>query len=298
MKHNKIFSLLAAGMALLGMTSCSDDNDSNPVLNTAPTTFVLNTPTMSEQYIELTEDNTVSLSWSQPDYGFAALATYYIQVGVVGNGGNITWSDNLLETTYTKCRADVPGEEIAMAINDADGFKAEEDYQDMGVRPIAVRVISAILDGENNDIPITKITSNTVTFKQVQAYKAIKAPKKIWIIGACGGWTEPAEGSRDALVDWIVNETGVGTGIYQGTYDIPAGNFQLRFYSALTGWDGGASIGSQEADSSKEITMDGGVYDGDITAPGKGSWQISDWAGGQVRITVNMNTNKVKFEKL
>ena len=298
MKHNKIFSLLAAGIALLGMTSCSDDNDSNPVLNTAPTSFVLNTPTMSEQYIELSEDNTVTLSWSQPDYTFAALATYYIQVGVVGNGDAITWCDDLLETTYTTCKADVSGEEIAMAINAADGFKADEDYRDMGVRAIAMRVHSAILDGENNDIPITKIVSNTVIFKKMQSFKAIKAPKKMWIIGACGGWTEPSEGSREALVDWVINETGVGTGIYQGTYEIPAGNFQFRIYSALTGWDGGASIGSQEADANKDITLTGGVYDGDATIPGKGNWQVAGWEGGTVRITLNMNTKKVKFEQL
>ncbi len=298
MKHNKIFSLLAAGIALLGMTSCSDDNDSNPVLNTAPTSFVLNTPTMSEQYIELSKDNTVTLSWTQPDYTFAALATYSIQVGVVGNDGNIQWCNDKLESTYTTCYANVPGEEIAMAINAADGFQEEEDYQNLGVRSIAMRVHSAILDGENNDIPITQIASNTVIFKRMQSFKAIKAPKKMWIIGACGGWTEPSEGSRDALTDWLIVETGVGTGIYQGTYDIPAGNFQLRFYSALTGWDGGASIGSQEADANKDITLEGGVYDGDITVPGKGNWHYSAWEGGQLRITVNLNTKKVKFEKL
>ena len=120
----------------------------------------------------------------------------------------------------------------------------------------------------------------------------------MWIIGACGGWTEPSEGSREALVDWVINETGVGTGIYQGTYEIPAGKFQLRFYSALTGWDGGASIGSQEADANKDITLTGGVYDGDATIPGKGNWQVSGWEGGTVRITLNLNTKKVKFEQL
>jgi len=297
MKFKKIFSLLVAGLALLGVVSCSDDHDSNPVLNTAPTKFVLNTPTMSEQYIELSKENTVTLSWSQPDYSFAALATYTIQVGVVGSGGNITWSDELLETTYTICRADVNGEEIAMAINNADGFKQETDYKDMGVRQIAMRVHAAILDGENNDVPITKIVSNTVIFKQMKSFKSIKAPKMMWIIGACGGWTEPSEGNRDALQSWILMETGVGTGIYQGTFDIPAGQFQLRLYTALTGWDGGASIGSQVEDAGVEISMGSGSYDGDIVAPGKGNWVVSGWEGGKVKMTINMNTLKVKFEK-
>lgn len=297
MKFKKIFSLLAAGLAFFGMTSCSDDNDSNPVINTAPTTFVLNTPTMSEQYIELSESNTVSLSWSQPDYGFAALATYFIQAGVVQPSGDITWSNDLLEGTYTTCYAEVSGKELAQAINDADGFKSEEDYKDMGVRQIAVRVMASILDGENAVIPITKIYSNTVIFKMMQSYKAIKAPKKMYIIGQCSGWKEPADANKEDLAEWIIMETGVGTGIYQGTYDIPAGTFQLRFYTALSGWDGGASIGSQEADANVAITMSNGVYEGTITAPGKGNWQISDWEGGLVKITVNMEKLSVKFEK-
>lgn len=64
----------------------------------------------------------------------------------------------------------------------------------------------------------------------------------------------------------------------------------------MTGWDGGASIGSQVDDASIEIALTDNVYSGDVTVPGKGNWQISDWAGGYVTITVNLNTNKVKFE--
>ncbi len=299
MKYKKIISLLASALAFFGMTSCSDDNDSNPVLDESakPTTFVLNTPTMAEQYIELSADNTVTLTWSQPNYGFAALATYAVQVGVVQADGSTTWCDDLLETTYTTCRADVNGEEIAMAINNADGFKSEEDYKDMGVRQIAMRVKAAILDGENVAIPVTEITSNAVVFKMMKAYKAIKAPKKMYIIGQCSGWSEPAEANREGLATWTIVETGVGTGIYQGTFDIPAGTFQFRFYSALTGWDGGASVGSQEADANVDIAMSDNVYEGDITVPGKGNWQIADWAGGTVEITIDLNKNKVKFEK-
>ena len=297
MKHKKILSLLAAGLAFFGMTSCSDDNDSNPVLDTAPTTFVLNTPTMTDQYVELSADNTVTLSWSQPDYGFAALATYFVQVGVQQADGSVTWCDDYLETTYTQCIADLNGKEIAQAINQADGFKSEEDYKDMGVRTIAFRVLSAILDGEGKPIDITKILSNTVLMKKMQSYKAIRAPKKMYLIGACGGWTEPSEANREALTSWVINETGVGTGIYQATFDIPAGQFQFRFYTALTGWDGGASIGSQEDDTEIAITMTDDDYEGDVTVPGKGSWKIADWAGGSVQITVDMNKNKVKFEK-
>ena len=46
--------------------------------------------------------------------------------------------------------------------------------------------------------------------------------------------------------------------------------------------------------------MTKGIYDGTIIK-GKGSYQISDWPGGKVKITVNMSNESkmtVKFEKV
>lgn len=304
MKFKNMFTVLAATIALLGITSCSDDNKSNPVLNDGvkPTTFVLNTPSMSEMYIELSPENTVTLSWSQPNYGFAALATYSIQVGVVkGEDDNITWCESLLQTKFTTCRADVNGEEIAMAINEANGFKSEDEYRDLGVQRIAMRVHSAILDGEGNDIEVTKIVSNTVIFAMMKSFKAIRAPKKLWLIGQCSGWKEPTKGNADALAEWVLDETEIGTNIYTGEFEIPAGEFALRFYTDLTGWDGGASIGGvatsgDNQDVSYEADFDGSVWEGAVTVPSKDNWRVKDWPGGTAAITVDLNKKTVRFE--
>ena len=302
MKYKKIFSVLALGLACLGITSCADDNDSNPVLNTAPTTFVVNEPTMGEQHIQLTPDNTVSLSWSQPDYGFAAYATYSVEVGIVKDG-TIKWAKDKLATTFNTCTATIPGEEIAEAMNDVEGFKSEDEYTDKGFREVAFRIHSAILDGEGNDIEVTKIASNVVTFKHMNAYKAVAAPRKMFVVGACSGWTTPDALNADAYKDWVIMETGVKTNIYQGTFDINAGEFQLRFYSALTGWDAGASIGAIEDDVTTAIELENGVFDGSVAYPtagmekgSKGSWQVTDWAGGKVRMTLDLNKATIKFE--
>ena len=288
------------GLAVLGITSCSDDHDSNPVVDTKPTKFVLNTPTMSEQHIQLSEENTVTLSWSAPDYNFLALPTYFIQVGVKQADGTVAWdTDNgkpyYLETTYNVVKADIPGEEIAMAINNALGVKSAEEYTDKGYIEVAFRIHAAILDSEGKDIPVSCIESNVVTFKHMASYNAVRAPKKMYIIGALDGWLEPSPANKDNLT--YIMETGVGTGIYKGTISIAAGSFQFRFYSDLTGWDGGASIGSQEADSPVELKFDESISNSSVAQPGKGSWQVSDWAGGDVEITLDMNNKNVKFEK-
>lgn len=296
---SKILSLLAFGLAVLGMASCSDDNDSNPVIDTKPTKFVLNTPTMSEQHVQLSAGNTVTLAWSAPDYNFLALPTYYVQVGVKQADGTIVWDEvdgkpYYLETTYNSVKADVPGEEIAMAINSALGFKSEDEYIDKGYLEVAFRIHAAILDGEGQEIPVSTIESNAVTFLHMASYKAVRAPKTMYVIGAIDGWKEPTQDNKPNISS--IMETGVGTGIYKGVLSIGAGNFQFRFYSALTGWDGGASIGSAAGDETVNIALKDNIYEGPAVVSGKGNWQIPDWEGGDVEVTLDLNKNTVKFE--
>ena len=58
-------------MALVAtlFTACDSDRDDNPVVgpSNTPTEFKLNEPAMSEQYIQLSKDNKVNLTWS-PEY--------------------------------------------------------------------------------------------------------------------------------------------------------------------------------------------------------------------------------------
>ena len=296
---SKILSLLAFGLAVLGMASCSDDNDSNPVIDTKPTKFVLNTPTMSEQHVQLSANNTVTLAWSAPDYNFLALPTYYVQVGVKQADGTIVWDEvdgkpYYLETTYNSVKADIPGEEIAMSINSALGFKSEDEYTDKGYLEVAFRIHAAILDGEGQEIPVSTIESNAVTFLHMASYKAVRAPKTMFVIGAIDGWKEPTPDNKPNISS--IMETGVGTGIYKGVLSIGAGNFQFRFYSALTGWDGGASIGSAAGDETVDIALKDNIYEGPAVVSGKGNWQIPDWEGGDVEVTLDLNKNTVKFE--
>ena len=122
----KILSLalmVLGGFAML--TSCSTDNDSNPTIK-SPTKFSINESPVADQYIQLAQDNNVNLTWSQPDYGYNAFATYQIQVGLVKDG-QVTWYEKdgqpkYLATTYTVCNANISGEEISEVLCAIDGF--------------------------------------------------------------------------------------------------------------------------------------------------------------------------------
>ena len=76
---------------------------------------------------------------------------------------------------------------------------------------------------------------------------------------------------------------------------MPEGDLTFRFYTALTGWDGGASLGHQEADESTQVAFTDGTYEDSIVYPGKGSWTFIGFPGGNLDITVDMIQQKVKF---
>ena len=94
----KIFYSLLIAAATLGITtSCSEDRDSNPTLNTEGLTLVLNTPGVSyNNTYDLANSEYVQLTTSQPNYGYPAPTTYQVFVSLDMEN----WT--ALETTYLK----------------------------------------------------------------------------------------------------------------------------------------------------------------------------------------------------
>ena len=205
----------------------------------------------------------------------AAFATYQIQVGLVKDG-QVTWYEKdgqpkYLATTYTVCNANISGEEISEVLCAIDGFKYAEDYVPQGFREVALRVYASINNSMKAEVTGTGILSeNYVTFKHMAAYNAIKSPGFIYIVGNCTDWQTPNAGNADFYSSWRLFEKddAIGSKVYYGTFDLPAGDLQFR-----------------------------NLYEGAImTNKAKGTWLFSSFGGGKVEMTVDLNQNKVKFE--
>ena len=262
MKKIFSFALMLLGMVAT-LTSCSEDRDSNPNIQT-PTTFNVNTPALADQYIQLSATNKVNLTWSQPNYGYNTLATYAIQVGLVQEDGTVDWNvkettdadgntvteNKFLETTFTNCNVNIPGEELARAINEIDGVVDPEAYVDNGYRKVALRVYSAVYNTAKEEIPGSGIMSeNYVVYNNMADYCAVLGKGFIYCVGSCfGGWMTPDAAHTDSYAPYRLFETEIGSNVYVGTMDIAAGDITFRFYSKLTGWDGGNSYGQQVDD--------------------------------------------------
>lgn len=127
------------------------------------------------------------------------------------------------------------------------------------------------------------LNNNTVTMAPGQS-------KKLWAVGAFTGWNITKS-------DFFVTETEDGSDIYEGTFDIPAGQFEFRFYSVLGDWDEG-SLGGGEADQAVPVSVTASGVTATVVSGGKGKWNDSSWAGGECRIVVDLKKMEVTFIKL
>ena len=184
--------LLAVGLAAV-LTSCKDDNESNPTLM-QPTQFVLNTPAVTGN-IDLAKTNTVALTWSQPtpynNFNAPVTPTYSIQLSPTASftqafdadAEDNTGADFItLDETYNSGKnVLVEGTTIDRALMQLKGWS---EAQVPATLDLSVRVKSAIRDASFNEYAV--IYSNVVTLKTIPYYMELSAadPEIWWLIGA------------------------------------------------------------------------------------------------------------------
>ena len=293
MKKSVILAVMAM---LLGFTFTSCKEDTQPRLST-PTNFVLNTPPMADQLYVMNANTAINLTVSQPNYGVATTPLYQVEIAKTADGFE-KGEYKTLSSTTTSAKITVAGEEFCIAMCELWGytcnglFQSNEeaqtyaDYSKFAQNKIAWQKG----DPKYEDL-------NVIELKQVKPYLAVKVPDTIQLVGQPEGW------SAAYNADWLLYETVPESRVYQGTFEIPEGQFQFRFYDqfdAAEPWDW-YSIGAQDADNPVDIAMTDGNYSGDLfydpatKGAGKGSWQIPNWPGGTVKMTVNLKTKKVDF---
>lgn len=288
----KILSIFAvACLAVVAFSSCKEDTEPRIGI---PHEFVLNTPPMAGNTYILSPTSSVNLTWSQPDYGLGLVPTYTVEIAKAAD----SYADAdfvALEGSYTSAAVSVPGEAFAMGICTLFGYDDPSNFDD-SARPIAVRVKSDIANIITNP-GMALIYSNPIVLKSVVPYFAVKLPAKLYVIGDVQGW----DINNGALV---ISEpdNGIGSKIYSGTIEITTEQAAngFRLYQSLGSWgnDGEApSLGAaaNDGDNQSVAVNDSGVYEGSCVW-GKGNWNISNWPGGKMQITVDLNSMTIVFE--
>lgn len=283
-------SILLGALAVVGLASCSDDN--TPALN-VPASFVLNTPPTATDYYELAPGATIDLSCSQPDYGFVAATSYSVEMALTENPAEADIyalaSNSPSHAAFTINQADVAlGVCQLLGITDLDGWTEAN----LGYIPVYLRAVAQL---NNNGLGLVK--SNWIKLDNVKPYLAIPTPGFIYVVGSFTDWSqELSDKMRNARI--YENDAAIGSKIYSGVFDVPAGTPTFRFYTELGDWDanswgpannhGGEAIDDGAGANNIVCAFTDGEFSDGLEKT-KNSFQFPDWAGGEMTIVVDMS---------
>lgn len=183
---NIIKSALLVIMSLTLMTACSDDNDSNPSIQT-PTEFKLNTPALENTPIDLANSSKIILTCSQPNYGYTASVQYTVQVAT---DENMTDAVELSETSNS-AKVEIDANLLASTLTNiyVEKGKTEADFP-MDVKAY-FRLKANIVTSNGNVVEGTEILSNVVSLNNIHllfSLPAINLPKNVYVTGSFCDW--------------------------------------------------------------------------------------------------------------
>ena len=183
---NIIKSALLVVMSLTLMTACSDDNDSNPSIQT-PTEFKLNTPALVNTPIDLANSSKIMLTCSQPNYGYTASVQYTVQVAT---DENMTDAVELSETSNS-AKVEIDAASLASTLTNiyVQKGKTEADFP-MDVKAY-FRLKANIVTSNGNVVEGTEILSNVVSLNNIHllfSLPPVNLPSHVHIVGNFCDW--------------------------------------------------------------------------------------------------------------
>lgn len=183
---NIIKSALLVVMSLTLMTACSDDNDSNPTIQ-SPTEFKLNTPVLENTPIDLANSSKIILTCSQPNYGYTASVQYTVQVATKPD-----MSDAVeLSETSSSAKVAINASLLASALTNlyVEQGKTEADFP-MDVTAY-LRLKANIVTSNGNVVDGTEILSNTVSLNKIHllfSLPPVYLPSHVYVVGNFCDW--------------------------------------------------------------------------------------------------------------
>ena len=183
---NIIKSALLVVMSLFLMTACSDDNDSNPTIQ-SPTEFKLNTPALENTPIDLANSSKIMLTCSQPNYGYTASVQYTVQVATKED-----MSDAVeLSETSTSAKVAINAASLASALTNiyVEKGKTEADFP-MDVKAY-FRLKANIVTSNGNVVEGTEILSNVVSLNKIHllfSLPPVNLPSNVFVVGNFCDW--------------------------------------------------------------------------------------------------------------
>lgn len=284
----KIFLMMTVAAAALGVASCSETWDGNPVLKTHEgviETDFLNAPVLQDQYIQLTNetrDGSFHLTCSQPDFGYAAVATYKVQVSRTEDFARY---EEITQGFFNCAEINPLNHDMASSIeklfdvtNENDLANIPEDFK------IYVRLRAYVAQDEEN----TQYLSNVVSFNHVGVnYLAVWIegnPVDLYMRGGMNDWnadpawqflTGPAENT------WVLDNVTI------------AANTSIKVSTAAWGFP---NLGGNAGENDDSQMIDAGVEYAMTLGDNPGHMRMDKEFTGKVVLRLENGVYYITFE--
>lgn len=294
----QLYILATLAVAAFSFTSCEADKE--PVYYAPdPATFVLNTPPFANQTYILETGGNVELTTSQPDYGVSTVTNYSVDVTLADEfieAKEATETEPATEANYitltpnspTLANISLEAKTLDLAIvRDLMGISGFAKYPEEGITPVKLTIRA---HAWITNVASSECVSNNIVLESVQLYNPYSPePGYIYFVGS-PGWIEPSESNATAYDNLRFEETGVGTNIFIGSVNVPAGKQWFRLYTELAGWDGtcyGPATNEAVVNfSSTSIALP------EITLT-QNNWTTPEtWAGGDVTFEIDLTDSE------
>lgn len=273
----KISFILTAALGVWAFSSCCADKD--PMYHRPAEGMIVNEPVLQDNYIILTEGESLDLITSQPDYGYSAIAQYAAQMSLTPDFN--TYADVKLMST-TQAAMQMRQEYISIGFCKLLGIETEEAWEEAFPEGAPFQTIYFRATSQLQGVYGSYIVSqNVVSYNYLKPYFAVEFPGKLYLIGSPQGWN-----IGDGSLYLSEAEDAIGSKVYSAYIDLPAAPM-FRFYTELGDWEVN-SIGMQVPDNATDIELVDGSYAG-TAVDGKGSWNIPDWPGGYMYMEVDLS---------
>lgn len=264
----KTTAWLLGSLAILA--ACEDDREANPTL-LSPTTFVLSTPSLSEEVVDLQGEDPIPFAWQQPAYGTNVAAVYELQFSP-SNQWTVSVDKALADASGNTVPTfgQVGGQKSTLSVNASREEIAKVLQRCMrwseAAVPASQRVFVRCMAAYNGDT----IYSNTVEMMVhphfVQLTNA--APNYWYLVGATigdGSWGNTADGVGKGLmplypVEGAVYDSKTGDGVLSWTGYLTTEGFKLIHKPGSWDEQGGSKDG--------QLVMTGNSDNISVAAPG------------------------------
>ena len=282
----KKLNILAGLMMLLVMmfTACDDDLSKNPTLQ-SPSTFKLNTPSYAATNVNLATSDSLSFTWSQPDYGFPLASEYQVEISTANkwttsvdeasadNTGNTIADYATVGETSNICKQNVGAGNFAKALEQLNKWTSD-----------AVPATQTVYARVKSTVKGSSVYSNIVTLTVIPYYVELKdaAPVIYYLIGGCigdGKWSNvDASNIGGSIIpmhaiagETYDKKTGYGKIEYTGYF--PAGG-EFKILKTIGDWNYGFCKGEWKDDTYVPTYRSGGDDPGNIKIDDAGYYDI------------------------